>query len=513
MNNKILFMKANAPSLTTTEDIALDVLNNPKYDENPVINKKSIIDAFEQYGKDLNPLNKDALPALTAINLNIEGNFIAENIPEISSIVIEEECSKMNLYKLLDKNNDITHIGLSTYAFGLENSIEIINILQKEFSHIELLVGGVGAIYPHIQKIVPPKNLCIGEGVNFLRKKFDLKQLTAKEFKIPKIFGNITTIPISLKAAYMVTQLGCPHSCNFCITNKFYNYFPFSNAEKIIKFFEDLLSNTNKDVFVYLCDPNGFYPERVWKKIFDYFLKNYRDKSQNIFIFGLASLEHINRFNLEQIQEKSSLKIMGISYGIESTLYGGYAKNKGLENKVIQRLNDNGIITFHTCIIGLPIHTKENINIDIENNVRLKSDIISFNTFKPMPMTDIYLELDKEKRLLIDKIPPEFLYKEGYMPFKHPNLGYGFDILPYAFKAYYECEKNIIDIYSNVADKIFDLYSLTNSRNLRTAFKVLMELSKRNFESFKSRMPINLTQIYQSNLNKLTEKTQLLKKK
>ncbi|MFX1274666.1 MAG: hypothetical protein ACFFBP_17840 [Promethearchaeota archaeon] len=513
MNHKILYVKANPPNSITTEGIALNVLNNDSYDNNPLINKEAIIKAFNQYGKELNPLNKEVLPALTNTNVNIEGNFIAENIPEIPNIVINEECSKKKLYDILDKNSDITHIALSTYAFGMENSIEIINTIKKEFSHIELLVGGIGSVYSHIQRLIPPNNLCIGEGVNFIRKKFGLKLLAGKDFKIPKIFGNVSTIPISMKAAYMVTQLGCPHNCNFCITPNFYNYLPFSNREKIISFFEELISTSKKDIFVYLCDPNGFYPEQIWRDVFDYFLKNYKETDKNIFIFGLASLEHINKFNIENIQQNSPMKFIGISYGIESTLYGGYAKNKDIADKVIERLNKNGIITFHTCIIGLPIHTRQNIIEDINNNINLKSDIISINTFKPIPKTIIYKELNKQNRILIEDLPPEFLYMEGYMPFKHPNLGFGFDILPYAFKAYYECEKKIIDVYSNLADKIFDLYSFTNSRKLKSAFNVLIELSKKNFESFKTRMPIDITQVYRSNLDKIIEKTLINKKR
>jgi len=152
------------------------------------------------------------------------------------------------------------------------------------------------------------------------------------------------------------------------------------------------------------------------------------------------------------------------------------------------------------------MHTPKNIVIDIHNNCKIKSDVISVNTFKPIPLTQIYQDLKTQDRIIFDKIPPEFLYMDGYMPFKHPNLGHGFDILPFAFQAYYETEKELIDVYSNLADKLIDILSLSKSRQMRIAIKILLEFSKKNFQSFENRMPNHLSQIYQSKLNRLKNK-------
>ncbi|MFX0072890.1 MAG: hypothetical protein ACFFAO_17575 [Candidatus Hermodarchaeota archaeon] len=501
MKVKILFLKSLVTQLQPTENLALEILKNPKYDNHLLINKDAIEKAFKEYGEKLNPLNSEIIPAMTDININIEGNFIAKNIPEIPSVVVNKICTKNILYETLDKYDDITHIGLSTYAMGLDNTIEIIKTIQNDFPHIELILGGIGTVYSQIQKLIPLKNICIGEGVNFLRKKFNLKLLLRNEYKIPKIFGYISNVPISIKTAYMITQLGCPNGCNFCITTNFFQYFPFSNYKKIIKFIEDLSIKSHKDVFIYLCDANGFYPESQWKKVFDYFIENPKNIDNNIFISVLASLNHINRFDLETIQKKSPIKIFLVNYGIESTLQGGYLKNKGNYEGVIKRLNKNGIITFHTCILGLPIHTKKNIHIDIKNNCSLKSDVISFNTFKPIPMTPLYNQLKSEGRIYGEELPPELLYFEGFMPFKHPYLGSGFDILPYAFKAYYESEKSLIDVYNNFANKFIDIFALTNSRKIRRAINTFLEISKKNFDSYQLRMPTNLSETYKTRFN------------
>lgn len=501
MKTKILFLKSLTPQLLPTETLALKILNDPKYDNHPLINKEAIKMSFKEYGEKLNPLNKEILPAMTDINLNIEGNFIAKHIPEIPSEVINKICTKEVLYEALDKYDDITHIGLSTYAIGMDNTIEIIKTIHTEFPHIELVAGGVGTVYSQIQKLISPKNICIGEGVNFLRNKFNLKLLSKREFKIPKIRGYLANVPIPVKTYYIVTQLGCPYKCNFCITTNFFKYFPFVDHKKIINFIEELSLKTHKELFIHICDANGFYPELQWKKVFNYFIENPKNIDNTIFISVLASLNHINKFDLETIQRKSPLKIFLVNFGIESTLKGGYIKNKGNPKKVIERLNKNGIITFQTCILGFPMHTKKNIHVDIKNNCNFKSDVISFNTFKPIPMTILYNQLKSEGRIFGEDLPPEFLYFEGFMPFRHPNLGSGFDILPYAFEAYYESEKSLVDVYDNFANKFLDLFALTNSRKIKRAVKIFIEISKKNYPSFQLRMPNNLSKIYKTRLN------------
>ena len=87
MKNKILFLKSLTPKLLSTEEFVLKVRDDPKYDNNPLINKEAIDYAFKIYDKKLNPLNKKMALSMSSLNLNIEGQFIAQNIPEIPSVI------------------------------------------------------------------------------------------------------------------------------------------------------------------------------------------------------------------------------------------------------------------------------------------------------------------------------------------------------------------------------------------------------------------------------------------
>jgi len=494
-----MYIKSCSPELLPTETFALQVLESTKYDNNPLINKDAIESAFNEYGKKLNPSNTKVTNNIHDCNLNIEGNFISKNIPEIPSIVIDKVCTKDILIKSLDKYDDITHIALTIYAEGMDNSLEIVQTIQSDFSYINLLAGGVGVSYPHIRELIPPRDICKGEGVNFLRKKFNLSLLSDEDFKIPKIFGNISSFPIPVKGSYLITQLGCLYNCDFCPSPYLYKYKPFSNAKKIIHYLENLCYSSEKDIFLFICDPNAFNPFQTWKKVFEYFIENPNNIDIKIFIFSLSSLHHLNKFDLETIQKKSPINFFLVNYGIESVI-NEYPKNKGSPKKVVERLNELNIITYQSFIIGLPFHTPDLLNLDVRKNLEYDSDMYFVSAYKPVPITPLYQRLKSEGRIFGKELPPEFLYVLDYMPFKHPYLGYGFDILKYCFFSYIESEKKTIDVYGKLSEKLLGVLEHTDSRKIKRAAKIFSNISQANFKFFQKRMPTNLSKIYENQI-------------
>ncbi len=503
MNNyKIAFFKVLSP---LDNRFPLRVLDDPKYDNHPLINKDAVIEALEEYDEKLNYSKSGTFFDIANLSLNIEGRFLAENLPEIPSIVIDEICTKKILYKTL-KKHDLTHIGLSTYASGLDKAIELIRIIQTEFSDKKLYIGGVGAVYPHFKEIHDPKDICIGNGVNWLREKFNLKLYKPEDFRIPNITGDFPGFPIPVKTSYLITQIGCPQNCDFCITPNLLKYQPFSRHERIIETIEELSSNSKKDIFLFINEPNAFFPEQTWKKVFDHFIHNRKNFDNSIFIAFDGSLNHINKFDLETIQTKSPFKFMLISFGIESTLEGGYAKNEGNPEKVIERLNNLGIVTKLNYILGFPFHNKELLDIEIENNLKFNPDIYSIGNFVPVPKTPLYNQLELENRLYDRTLPPEFLYSFGFQPFKHEYLGGGFNILKYLLKALFKSEKKLVSVYGNFANKMMDLFDLSHSRKIRWAAELFLRFDKMYLKSFQTRMGNDIVINYQERYEKTRQR-------
>ncbi|MFW9828247.1 MAG: hypothetical protein ACFFEY_11670 [Candidatus Thorarchaeota archaeon] len=509
-NKTIIFFKTLASSFKSTEQYALEVLSDSKYDKFPqYIDKSKIEEAFDEYGHKLNPFNSEIYTNSISNSPNIEGHFLSQNLPsQVDSIVVDETCSKDVLYKYLDNYNEISHIGLSVYAMGMDESLNIIKIISKDFADKELYLGGIGVLFPHIQNlaemgIIKRENICFGSGINWLRNKLGFRNLKPNQIKIPKIKSPIYGFPKKVNSEYLITQIGCPYECDFCITAKFLHYNPFStNPQKIINRLEEMRQEYEKDIFLFLCDPNAFFPLRTWKEVFHHFSnKKVRKGCDNyIFLLCLASMTHLRDLGIEKIQKDSCVKIFMINYGMESTLDGGYIKNRGISNEFIKAIKSLGIIPHQNFIIGLPRHTEKNLDLEIKNNLEYDAVWFSVNTLKPLPTTMIYNQIKDEDLLFGNDLPPELLYRDGFFPFKHKNLGGGFSALKYAFKSYIECEKKVIDVYLNFSETICNNPGYETSTDLQSFAKFFFEMSKKNFDIFKLRMEEKFIKLYQKQL-------------
>ncbi|MFX1503309.1 MAG: hypothetical protein ACFFDH_20270 [Promethearchaeota archaeon] len=475
--------------------MALEVLNDPKYDTCKYVDKNEIEKTFDEYGYKLNPFNSNTYNTIMT-SPHIEGYFFKVNLPEIESIVYDEVCDVNYLEKVVNEHPDITHFALSTYAMGMDKTIKVIKAMKLNYPDKEILLGGIGVLYPYFKEYVPERNICYGNGVNWLRNYFNLKPYRSDKIKIPIILTEKGVF--NTPTAYIVTQVGCPNKCNFCVTNAFLNYTPFClNSKKIINALEQIRNKSQGDVLLFLCDPNSLFPSKVWEEVFEYFIQN--NKGNTIYLFCLISLKHLFHFNLKKIQNKSKLKFLMVNFGLESVLEGGYVKNKDINQNHIKIMNNLGIATFHNFILGLEYHTEKTIDLEIKGNLEYDSAYFSINTLKPLPKTRTYIDLDKENRIFGEDLPPEFLYREGFFPFQHKYLGGGFSALKYAFKAYYECEKKIIDPYSLLIENFSKTPHSESSNILEYITVYFKNISKYNYKYMKLRMPFEFIKTYKEN--------------
>ena len=100
--NKIVFFKSLS---VLNRSFALKVLHDPKYDNNPLINKEAIHESMDKYRDKLDFLDTEFSPTIPKLDRNIEGHYLAQNIPEITSVVVDEICNMEILYKTLYKKS------------------------------------------------------------------------------------------------------------------------------------------------------------------------------------------------------------------------------------------------------------------------------------------------------------------------------------------------------------------------------------------------------------------------
>ena len=137
MKRRLLFIKTLPKRMKSSEELALDVLNDPKYDDFPQYVDKDVIQkAFDEYGHRLNPFN--SLIYSDIMNSpNVQGHFLAANIPEIESLVIDGVCLKEDLKKLLIfgvRPCDLAALHYTDIFFMTGEFPDIIYFLKYDFS-------------------------------------------------------------------------------------------------------------------------------------------------------------------------------------------------------------------------------------------------------------------------------------------------------------------------------------------------------------------------------------------
>ncbi len=126
------------------------------------------------------------------------------------------------------KNCDM--IGLSTNAWGVKEAIDIL-----DNTNIPVIIGGQGTLWKGLQKY-NFKHIVIGEGELALNKI--IKGTTQKIITMPLI-QNIDSLNFPdrgkcRKKVPIFTARGCPYSCHFCSSQKFWKGVRYHSAEYFI---------------------------------------------------------------------------------------------------------------------------------------------------------------------------------------------------------------------------------------------------------------------------------------
>lgn len=98
-------------------------------------------------------------------------------------------------------------------------------------------------------------------------------------------------------------------------------------------------------------------------------------------------------------------------------------------------LNDHGIISALSMILGYDYHTYQTAIQEVRNAIELDPTIVHFANLRVLYETKLWYEYERQGRLL--DVPPEFRMLWGYQAFTHPHFHSGFtDCLPLML----ECE-------------------------------------------------------------------------
>lgn len=414
---------------------------------------------------------------------NISGEFLAVNL-DVPTTVIGENINPKSLLKELKREKErgfpYTHVGFSVFIINYSEFVKCAKVIKDFDRSITVIAGNVGAMFDETDNHADL--VCKVDGVPYLRnlfgedmnKPYKSKLVTSEtEFKA---FG----LKIKSPSSMLVTKLGCSLNCDFCITAKIFQgktVPTFLTPKQVLEMLIEYQNKIKGDTFnVFLCEPSGIVSKDWWYELFEMFEGEVGDIS----IVVPATLLSLKKFDFKRTHD-SALRFSVVNVGVES-LSQDYSKNQGHEEtkKILQKLTDNGIISYGTFIIGFDHHTPENVWEEVGELTKLGLTSCSILNLKPLPSTPIWDKLKKEKRLL--DLPMKYYYTEAFQAFKHDHFRPGFiDMLPLNFETmkYFEKEcgytfLNLIELYDNLAKIKSQPKFLTSMNTMKIISKLLL---------------------------------------
>jgi radical SAM superfamily enzyme YgiQ (UPF0313 family) len=387
------------------------------------------------------------------------------------------------------KENKVLYVGMTVMTTQIPYALEASAIIRKCNPDIPIIWGG-----PHptlfSEMTLKHKDIdiaVINEGVftslelaDFFRDGGDLSSIKGIGFKnaegqliftSPRPLDNINDLPYfdfslidvekylnptsesvyqrefprydkKIKALPILTALGCPYKCEFCINVILKRRYRFKSAESIVKEIKELMCKYDVNTFIFLDEDffvnknrvvefislaekeNLHFNWRMWCRV-DHFKENYINKQllERLEFIGYGSMvmggESANQQVLDNIhkgitveQITHSLKLLN-----QTSITPRYSFMVGLENETLEQIKN----TYQFCIAlshryplvdiagpfifrlypGSPIYQRvvEKYHLNIPNNLEEWAQYLKMeDSFTELPWTPV--EFQKNIRLL-----------------------------------------------------------------------------------------------------------------
>ena len=423
-------------------------------------------------------------------NMSLE--FIAANI-KTKTTVMDGIGSQEKIINELNraKSNGLpyTHVGFGIYPIAYLRFIDCARIVKKFDPQIITIAGNIGSLVDETKNYVD--YVFLGDGVKSLRQLFG--ENVNDPYKVNLSLSRQNNYK-RVEMVNIVTKLGCPERCDFCITTKLFDnriIKPFVTPKQVYDAVTELNEKTKKIVTITVCEPNMLLFRQWWYELFELF----EDCKDPIGMAGAATMSSIKKFNFKRIAN-SSLHFSVFNIGIES-FTKKYIKNDGFEQmkKVVDSLRNIGIGVIGTFIVGFEHHTRESVMEEIKLLAKLDCLHHGVQNLKAFPKTQLWDKLKRENKLI--EVPYDFYSLPGFQAFKHPNFKIGFeDMLPLMLDIYryilQECGPEILNckkIYENKQKPFKHFSDSANdcriiSKNLFSSWKKYLNPSEKQIENY-----------------------------
>jgi hypothetical protein len=341
---------------------------------------------------------------LISVFLNHPGlSFLKANVPCIEIL----EYPSWKLFKeVLKKQWDI--IGISFYINETKIALKMAEYARKKGVK-EVWAGNYGAYSPQVTPYFD--RVVVGWGEAKVARTLGYTA-PAKLIHPPIYIASGTNLfPRFTLEGALFTSRGCPYSCNFCQTPRFYGKpytVPLESIEKVLQIYKK----------------NGINMINILDENFGIFRKHTEEviKLLNRYNMRWMPLCRVDVL-LENFAKFKEHGLFGAHLGVESlsqnALNGSNKKLSSLKSVQLLRLmNYHHMLVQAFYMIGFKEDTLNSVHRDVLELGRLNIDLIQVQIVTPYPNTPMYKEI-KEYGIVDADLSK---YNSRNLVWKHPNI-------------------------------------------------------------------------------------------
>jgi len=356
---------------------------------------------------------------LMLIQANIQAPCALLDFPDLDRFVEE----------IRENHYDV--VGISGILPNLLKVRKMCELVREHLPEATIVIGGHITNMPNLEERIDADIIVRGEGVRWFRRF--LGEREDRPIRHPVVDSGYGTrnVGITVKeargnvAATLLPSVGCPMGCNFCSTSAM-----FGGKGKFIDFYHtgdelyDVMCQLEREMGVssfFVMDENFLLHRRRALRLLE--LMEAGDKAWALYVFSSAGV--IRSYTIDQLVR---LGISWVWMGLEGE-NSEYGKLDGIDTfELVRELQSHGIRVLGSTIVGLDVHTPENIDDAIDYAVRHNTDFHQFMLYSPVPGTPLHAEMT-ERGLMKDESEYHVgdVHGQYIFNYHHPNIPDGME--------------------------------------------------------------------------------------
>lgn len=351
---------------------------------------------------------------LMLIQANLRARTVVLDFPTLDRFIQE----------LRDNRYDI--VGIGAIPLNIMKVRKMCELVREHQPWAQSVVGGHVANIPDLARRIDADHVVRGEGVRWFQRYLgedDSRPLNHP--LIPSGFGT-RSMGVEMKdakgsvAATLIPSVGCPLGCNFCATSamfggkgKFVNF--YANGDDLFDIMQRLEEEMRVQSF-FVADENFLLYQPRALRLLE--LMHKHDKAWSLYVFSSANV--LRKYTIEQLL---GLGVSWVWMGLEGE-ESQYLKLRNIDTiSVVEELQSHGIHVLGSSIIGLEIHTPENIDAAIDYAARHNTDFHQFMLYTPVVGTPLHDELTQAGKMKDEsEFHPGDIHGQSIFSYRHPHI-------------------------------------------------------------------------------------------